>query len=618
MANQLMTAPQAETHEHRPDPTIRSIIDAARAKPMVSRGRGAWWLSFASGALLWAAFTPLNWSPLGWIALVPLILLVRPAIGAKRLYLANYSAGLVSSLVMLQWMRLGDPAMYFAWFALAIYIAVYIPLFVALTRTAVHRYQIPLTLAVPVVWVGLEFARAYVFTGFSWYYLGHTQYRWIELIQISDLVGAYGVSFVVAMANASVAGLIPFSAMRWLRMFSDAEVEAASLRSATESRGKFISVACTVGLLLAVLAYGYTRRSHADFQEGPRVALIQGNFTTSIKHDPKEARQIFERHFRLTGAAVQYQPDLIVWPETMYRDPLMVAPPEMTETDLMRSAPRVPPEMWRASAVPQALAGLSKQAGAALIIGIDTFATEPGSFAHYNSAAFIRPDVGLDSRYDKVHRVLFGEYVPLQDTLPFLGVFSPFSAEDGLTRGDGPVAFQHKEWHYAPIICFEDTVPHLVRNFVRATDTTAEGGAPVDCLINLTNDGWFHGSSELDQHLITALFRCVECRVPMVRAVNTGISAVIDGDGVVVEPDRMILAEADDYGRISQSPGSMRDPATGRWRKEVNAVLVDGVPLDSRSSLYVATGDWFAGFCGVVALGLVLSPMIPARKKNGS
>ncbi|MCA9093667.1 MAG: hypothetical protein KDA68_09290, partial [Planctomycetaceae bacterium] len=103
----------------------------------------------------------------------------------------------------------------------------------------------------------------------------------------------------------------------------------------------------------------------------------------------------------------------------------------------------------------------------------------------------------------------------------------------------------------------------------------------VDVLLNLSNDGWFHGSSELDQHLITAAFRCVECRVPMVRAVNTGISAVIDGDGA-------IRARA-----VNEKTGKS---------KLTEAYLVESVPLDPRQSAYVQYGDWFAAGC----LGLTI------------
>jgi apolipoprotein N-acyltransferase len=102
----------------------------------------------------------------------------------------------------------------------------------------------------------------------------------------------------------------------------------------------------------------------------------------------------------------------------------------------------------------------------------------------------------------------------------------------------------------------------------------------------MTNDGWFHGSSELDQHLITAAFRCVECRTPMVRSVNTGISAFIDGDGV-----------------IRRRAEGLRTKSS----KQDEAIVVDHVPLDSRQSLYLAGGDWFAGACLVCCACLVLT-----------
>jgi apolipoprotein N-acyltransferase len=146
-----------------------------------------------------------------------------------------------------------------------------------------------------------------------------------------------------------------------------------------------------------------------------------------------------------------------------------------------------------------------------------------------------------------------------------------------------------------------------VRNIVRSTKDP-ETGDSVDFLLNLTNDGWFHGSSELDQHLITSVFRAVECRTPLLRAVNTGISAFIDGDGVVLEPEQFI--DGDNQGRET-----MIDPATGRWRKQLHAALVHTVPVDDRDSLYVWAGDWFAMACGIMALLSVVVGYAPQSRK---
>jgi apolipoprotein N-acyltransferase len=305
---------------------------------------------------------------------------------------------------------------------------------------------------------------------------------------------------------------------------------------------------------------------------------------------------------------VKFQPDAIVWPETMYRDPLLIKSPGLTDQDMTRVAPYIPPYAWKSTHVPDLLHSLSRQAGAAMIIGIDTFVADQSGLKHYNSAVLSDPTPGMAElpRYDKIHRVAFGEYVPLRNILPFLQNFVPYGSGFGIDPGEEPVAFQCKKWRLAPLICFEDTVPHLVRGIVSQLDYRDIGGKPIDCLVNLTNDGWFDGSSGLDQHLISALFRCVECRKPMVRAVNTGISAVINGDGAVIEPE--VYLDADNKGR-----NSMRDPKTGRWHRQLNEVIVDSVPLDNRTSLYVRYGDWFAECCGCALFLVVLLSMAPAR-----
>ncbi|MCH7987985.1 MAG: apolipoprotein N-acyltransferase [Planctomycetes bacterium] len=594
------------------DPVVKALIAKARKAPIRSPMRAAWALSGMSVVLLWASFTPLDWGPLAWIALVPLVLLVRLQRPTRWMYGTVSLCGLLYTLATLQWMRLGDPSMYVAWVLLAVYVAIYFPVFVALSRVAVHRFALPLTATIPIVWVGLEYLRAHLMTGFSWYYLGHTQYWWTELIQISDLVGAYGVSFVVALSAAVLAGLIPGSVLIKLKLLP-ADSPQAFAGTKSFGRPQIVSVAVMVTLFAAVLGYGYIRRSQADFKPGPRVALIQGNFTASVKHDPNEAQKIFNTHHFLTGLAIRHQPDLIVWPETMFRYPLLVASEEMQAEDLAKAAPLIPKESWQErKLVPESLRDRSQEAGAAMIVGIDTFQAKPDGVKHYNSAVFVRPDVGVAGRYDKIHRVIFGEYIPLKKYFPWLRTFTPFSDDFGIDRGKSAVVFDYRGWRFAPVICFEDTVPHLVRKIVRSASQTKNGDGSdgrIDCLVNLTNDGWFHGSSELDQHLITASFRAVECRTPMVRAVNTGVSAIIDGDGVIVEPDVFIDGDGQDRD-------SMRDPKTGRWHKQLNAVLVHTVPVDNRTSLYVRWGDWFAGTCGFGCLFLMFSRLMPVRRSE--
>ncbi len=589
------------------EPSVRDIIAAARSRqqPAMSRAGSAcaWWLSAATGLLWWASFTPVDAGPLAWIALAPVLLLVRIPRPTQGMYVALFVTGLICQLITLQWMRLGDPTMYIALGALAAYLACYLPVFVALARHAHQRWSVPMVFAVPVLWTGLEYARAHLITGFSWYYLGHSQYRWLELIQISDAVGAYGVSFVVAMANAALAGVVPVSWLRKMRLVTE---ETALLASSTSFRGALTPVVVTVMVFAATLGYGVLRRSQAAFQPGPRVALIQGNFTASLREPPHDQHKVLTTHLRMTAFAVREQPDLIVWPEAMYPLALLEAAPGMTIEQLIAMTPGTDPDpkIWTEGYARKELTKESQRSGAALLFGIHALRAEPTGLRQLNSAVFVTPEEGVVGQYDKQHLVPFGEYIPLKNSLPWLQGMTPYRGDMGLQAGAQPMAFDYKRWRFSPVICFEDTVPHLVRDAV-AKGTQTETGRKVDVLVNVTNDGWFHGSSELDQHLITAAFRAVECRTPMVRAVNTGISAIIDGDGAIVEPE--VFLDGDWKKDSPERPRTTsRDPKTGKRHRQLTAALIHTVPLDHRKSFYVRWGDWFAGSCATCVLGTLL------------
>ncbi|HUQ71090.1 MAG TPA: apolipoprotein N-acyltransferase, partial [Planctomycetaceae bacterium] len=372
----------------------------------------------------------------------------------------------------------------------------------------------------------------------------------------------------------------------------------------TPSRRWPAMVAASV--FVATLAYGHVRRGQAEFTPGPRVALIQGNFVASLRIPEHDYEKQFLTHLRLTAHAVREQPDVIVWPEGMFRWPLTSANPAWSDDDLQRLAPQAPPSFWRDTSVRKTLMTESQKTNAALIFGIGSVDLTEQGVKQANSAVFVRPETGITGRYDKMHLVPFGEYLPLQETLPWLQKLTPYPPDFGMVPGAQAAIFEHKGWRLAPVICFEDTVPHLVRDIV-AAGSERDSGQPVDVLVNLTNDGWFHGSSGLDQHLITAAFRAVECRTPVVRAVNTGVSAIIDGDGAILDPE--VFIDGDKQGRKSA-----RDPKTGRWHKQLNAALVHTVPLDPRRSLYVRHGDWFATLCCGLSVFVGLTAFVPRRR----
>src|SRR3954447_17664742 len=169
-------------------------------------------IALAGSLLLWASLPPLAIGWLGWIAPIPWLLLARMDVfPGRRPYRALYLAGVAFWLASIYWLCLPHPILTIGWFALSAYLAIYLPIFVGLTRVAVHRCSIPLWLAAPVVWTGLELARAHMLTGFLMASLAHTQVNSTMLIQISDLVGEYGVDFVVMLVAASIACQIPVS-----------------------------------------------------------------------------------------------------------------------------------------------------------------------------------------------------------------------------------------------------------------------------------------------------------------------------------------------------------------------------------------------------------------------
>jgi apolipoprotein N-acyltransferase len=258
--------------------------------------------------------------------------------------------------------------------------------------------------------------------------------------------------------------------------------------------------------------------------------------------------------------------DLVVWPETMFRTGIVTfdddfqLPPEATATKEQIT-----------SFAKSDLASLVRRLGTPVLVGIDRAhypgPSQPGGGKYperYNSAALVDRDGTLVGTYDKNHRVMFGEYIPFAEFLPVLYSVTPLTG--GIEPGDAPVVFELNGNYYAPSICYETVIPHVMRRQARAM---YDDSVPADVLINMTNDAWYWGSNELDQHLACAVFRAVETRSPLVVAANGGISAWIDRAGRV----------------RAQSP-----------KKQPDVIIAD-IELAYMPSLYVKLGDWFAGVC---------------------
>lgn len=602
-------------------PEIARIIDSGQQMEFAS-GTVLPVLAVSAGSmlLLWASFTPLDWGPLAWVALVPLCLLLRLEALPRRAYRGLTLVGFVWAAVSLQWMRLGHWTMYGALLALSCYMALYLPVFVASSRRLV-RAGVPVWLAAPLAWTSLEYLRAHLMTGFAWYYLGHTQYRWTSLVQVADITGAYGISFLMMLFAGAIAAAMPATALVRLRLACGAADVVTGSRSG--QRVGLISAVCLICLSCLYGLFRMEAPSPESVGDGPVVAVAQGNFTPEVKHDPDKWLRMVREHDILTRRAAGLQPDLIVWPESMFPVPNQIIGEGVSDDDLtsylnlhnsVSNSDLADEEKkrWHSGYARDLLLNRAQEANAALMVGMATELAEVNGRKRFNSAAFVRPDKGYVDRYDKQHLVVFGEYIPLKSVFPWMASLSPYGGGFGLDAGQEPKVFEYRGIRYSPVICFEDTVPHLIRECVAATD--ADGKQP-DVLLNLTNDAWFRGSSELDQHLITSTFRCIENRRPMIRSVNGGVSAFIDSSGRIRQPEHFLVMQQQEMGVTAdfRAAKSMIDPATGQRYRQCSAVLCGQIPLDGRTSIYAQFGDWFAILCAIATIAGLL-----VRRGNGS
>ena len=543
-------------------------------------------LSATANALLWAAFPPLGLFPLAW--LVPLAwarLIQEEKLPGRRPYWVIWAVSALAWGILLEGVGRAYWANYFGLVLMGTYLAVYQVLFVGLARVAVHRWKLSVVIAAPTVWTGLELVRGYLITGFSMALLGHTQVPATSLLQIADLFGAYGVSFLVIFVGACIARSMPQRGRRWSTW----------------------PIVTAVGVLACVFAYGRARildSNEADDASSLKVALIQGTEDTILDSDVAAAQQraidTRDQYWRLTldVCAKHDDIDLIVWPEGVFSGNVpqlivkgkVTAPPgsglgpiEIEERISQRNRIFVEKTRMAASEFNRATVGDATNARRTfLLVGCDTIELTGDTQQNYNAALLIDPRGEVVGRYDKMHRVVLGEYVPFGDHFPWLYDLVPIGR--GLTPGQHPSSFDVHGVNISPSICFEDTVPHLIRRQVR--ELTERGDRP-DVLVNLTNDGWFWGSGILDLQLTCAVFRAIELRRPLLVAANTGLTASIDSNGTV----------------------------RGTLPRRREGVVVTDVTIRRRTSLYEQWGDVFAGLCMLACLALTICLVSPNLRR---
>jgi len=445
-------------------------------------------LAAVSGALLACTFPKVDFGPLAWIALVPLLLAVLGH-GPRAAFRIGWVAGVVFFLATLYWLvltigtytNLSPLVSVGPLILLCAFLALAFGTFAAGCELA-RRNGAELALVAPPLWVLMEWVRTYILGGFPWVSLGYSQYRATYLVQFVELTGVYGLSALVVLVNVVVYGAV----RRWL------SGEAPSTRG----------MLAVTGLLVALVAGGYWRVQEIaalPVVGSMRVGFIQGNVAQDVKWDPAYQASTIDHYEKLTTAAAADGAELVVWPEAAA--PFFFQEEGELRTRILDLARRL--KIW-------------------LVVGSPAFSLEGRTLLMHNRAYLVGPDGRADQSYDKMELVPFGEYVPLKSL--FFFVDKVVEGVGDFRAGTAPVVFRTPRGNFGALICYEGIFPNLTRQFVH-------DGA--DFLLNITNDAWFGRTSAPYQHLAMATLRAVENRVPLVRVANTGFSAMVDADGTI-------------------------------------------------------------------------------------
>ena len=586
-------------------------------------------LAIVSAMLLTLAFPPMEISWLAYLAPAPLLIMALRTRRSRTVFLASGLGGLVFFSLNMYWFW---PITKAGAIALIPYLALYWAVFAWGMRKMREVLPVPTTLLAPILWVPLELVRAWMLTGLPWVYLGHTQYENLSLIQIADTLGAYGPSFLVMMTAGLATDLLTHPI--YVRKKGAAPISSRSEMGAVPFSGRRLSRVLIAMVLLAAavwtatVAYGVWRLGQDTKHPGPVVASVQTCIPQEVKLEARN-RQIQELEVRLLADQLNMtndalaeakqknlKVDLVVWPETMVPG---TQNGEFLNADMARRIED--PEgaevlaynqkRWRSYWMQ--ISEASRQAGIPILFGAHSVRFEgairvPGGGylikgPKLNAALLVTPDCQpftAAHEYDKAHLVPFGEYVPFKQSLPWLyGLlhgFTPYDYDYSLTPGahdQKPFVLPYNggEVRFQAPICYEDAMPYRVREMVRSDDPAR--AKAVDFLVNISNDGWFNGSVELDQHLALCVFRAVENRVPIVRSVNTGISAIIDPEGRIEE--------------VVQKDGR---------RRYIAGEIVGRLTLDDRAAPYTRIGDAFALACLAAALALAVATIVVSRRSR--
>jgi len=496
-----------------------------------------------SGLLMPLAFPNMNLSIIAWICLVPLLVSTAETSPAKG-FLLGMITGTLFHLGLIYWVtvsmitygRLPFAVSLLVLFLFAFVLGIFIAVPVGLGCYIRKYLRLSLPITLPFLWTAAEYVKSWILTGFPWENLGYSQFRTLPVIQIADITGVYGITFLIVFTNGVLFSL------------------ASGCFRKQKIRWKEISA--LVLLLAVTLLYGQARLNRVDKENDPpvKISLVQPNIPQNVKWNPDYRKKTLQKLETLSLKSTDQKPDLIIWPESATPFFFQSAGPhkKMVET-------------------------IVRQASTHLLFGSPSYEKIPGHTRLFNSAFLVTPDNRIQGKYNKIHLVPYGEYIPLKPLFPFLDKMvagiGDFSSGNMIKNLEIPRSA------FAVIICYEIIFPDLVRKFVR-------NGAGF--IVNITNDAWFGRTSAPYQHLSMSALRAVENRRYVVRAANTGISAFI-------APSGKIFKQTDIF---------TDDSITAMIHKRTNLTL------------YTRYGDLFALFCTAAALLFVFSAGRQKKRKK--
>jgi apolipoprotein N-acyltransferase len=472
-------------------------------------------LVVASGALTALSFPKFNLSFLAWISLIPLLFALLNK-SPRQSFLLGLIGGISFNAILIDWIpdvpshygNLSVGMSFLIFLVFVLYLALYWALFAWLFARVHRTYPRLIFLMVPFIWVSLEYILSHLLTGFPWGLLGYTQYRNLWFLQLTSLLGIYGISFM----------LVLFQSMFVISMVS---------------RRRTPFFLALMLMIIVHLAGWSVMHPSPETRESFEAAVIQGNVSSDIDWSRIPDRQewdLFESHMTLSSEAYHSGASLIVWPE--FTVPLCFSCPF-----------GIYPE-FKAR-----LIQFVRESRCTLLLGTSETTFSEGDVRYLNTALCLHPDLSI-SEYYKMHLVPFGEYIPYKKVFFFIEKLTQAIGE--ISPGKKFVLHQFEGNKFGSPICFEIIFPDLVRKFVKK-------GA--DFLVTITNDGWYGNSSAPYQHFAIAVVRAVENRRFLLRAATTGISGIIDPYGRILSRSEMMTQT---FLTAAISPMEILTPYT-RW-----------------------------------------------------